>query len=203
MTDCKVNSASIVCSYWDKGENEGYPFAFFFQVKIKIHDVYGLEVEMKFENKADRAIPAGIGWHPYFKLHDNINRCYLQLPKARQVEIDEQMIPTGNKLAFDSFETKNQIEHAQFDSCFRLRPVEDNKTAVKLWSHEHELTYWQDYPAFPYLQVFVPPMRNCIAFEPMSCNIDAFNNGEDLAILQPGESISGKCGVHLTTHEYA
>lgn len=38
---------------------------------------------------------------------------------------------------------------------------------------------------FPFFQVFTPPHRESIALEPMSCNVDAFNNGQGLVSLEP------------------
>jgi aldose 1-epimerase len=47
--------------------------------------------------------------------------------------------------------------------------------------------------------IFTPPdeNRDCIAIEPMSCNTNAFNNGDGLTILEPGEKFKGKYGVSL------
>ena len=39
---------------------------------------------------------------------------------------------------------------------------------------------------FPYFQVFTPPHRSSVALEPMSCTVDAFNNGGGLVRLMPG-----------------
>jgi aldose 1-epimerase len=41
---------------------------------------------------------------------------------------------------------------------------------------------------FPFLVVFAPENSNCVAIEPMSANTDAFNTGDGLIILAPGES---------------
>ena len=46
-----------------------------------------------------------------------------------------------------------------------------------------------------FLQVFTPPHRQSIALEPMTCNIDAFNNQDGLKMLAPKETLSGVFGV--------
>lgn len=52
---------------------------------------------------------------------------------------------------------------------------------------------------YNYLQLYIPPDRNSIAIEPMTCNIDAFNNHNGLITLQPKESFDAKYGVRVHT----
>jgi aldose 1-epimerase len=40
---------------------------------------------------------------------------------------------------------------------------------------------------FPFLVVFAIENENCLAIEPMSANTDAFNTGDGLRTLAPGE----------------
>ena len=39
--------------------------------------------------------------------------------------------------------------------------------------------------------------RRALAVEPMTCAPDAFNTGEGLRVLEPGESVSGRWGIAL------
>ncbi|MCY7409991.1 MAG: hypothetical protein LH473_06945, partial [Chitinophagales bacterium] len=48
-----------------------------------------------------------------------------------------------------------------------------------------------------YLVCYTPSNRDSIAIEPLTANVDAFNNGEGLTILQPGETLSGSMWVRL------
>ena len=50
---------------------------------------------------------------------------------------------------------------------------------------------------YNYLQVFIPPLRNSIAIEPMTCNTDAFNNKEGLIILEPDQQFKASYGVSI------
>ena len=47
----------------------------------------------------------------------------------------------------------------------------------------------------PFFQVFTPPHGESIALEPMSCNVDAFNNGEGLVALEPGKEWKAKMEI--------
>jgi aldose 1-epimerase len=62
---------------------------------------------------------------------------------------------------------------------------------------DQELRYWQEVgeSGFPYVQLFTPPHRTCLAIEPMTCNIDAFNNGEGLIRVESGERRAAVFGV--------
>ena len=48
---------------------------------------------------------------------------------------------------------------------------------------------------FPYFQVFTPPHRESVALEPMSCNVDAFNNRQGLIALEPDKE--WKCKMEV------
>ena len=44
---------------------------------------------------------------------------------------------------------------------------------------------------------YIPPDRSSIALEPMTCKANAFNNGDGLITLAPGESFEGSFGVYV------
>ena len=48
-----------------------------------------------------------------------------------------------------------------------------------------------------YLVCYTPPRRDSVAIEPLTANVDAFNNGEGLAVLEPGGILSGTMWVRL------
>jgi aldose 1-epimerase len=55
----------------------------------------------------------------------------------------------------------------------------------------------QQSSAFKYLQVYIPPNRNCIAIEPMTCPANAFNSEKDLIILEPQQNCSGIISISI------
>ena len=63
-------------------------------------------------------------------------------------------------------------------------------------------TLWMD-GLFAYVMVFsgdtLAPerRRRGLAIEPMTCAPDAFNSGEGLIVLAPGESVSGRWGISV------
>lgn len=184
---------SVALEYRYDGGFAYFPFPFLLRVTYSLSAADGFTAFFEMKNTGSDPMPAGLGWHPYFRLGDSADALFLQLPAAEQVLVDERMIPTGEKLRFDDFEVMKKIGATAFDTGFRL----PEPCVARLREGTRGLEYWQD-GAFPFLQVFIPPARRSIALEPMTCNIDALNNGEGLRVLAPGEAIRGRAGLRLT-----
>lgn len=182
--------ASILCSYTYHGEREYYPFPFQLQVEFMIHDQGTFTLEVAVQNLHDQPIPIGFGWHPYFHLIDTADAHLLQLPPCERVEINERMIPTGQRTPFTAFQKMTKVGHTVLDNCFRNTRT-SGTYALQLAYGSHRLMAKAPVRQFPYFQVFTPPHRSSIALEPMSCNVDAFNSGEAIS-LGAGEEWKGK-----------
>ena len=75
-------------------------------------------------------------------------------------------------------------------------PNQEKNAEVILQSDKGKLTYWQETGEgkYNFIQIFTPPHRTCIALEPMTSNIDTFNNGDGLVLLKENEQLSGNFG---------
>jgi aldose 1-epimerase len=116
------------------------------------------------------------------------------------LEVDDRLIPTGRRLPVDGtpydFLHRRTIGATAFDVCFAdfLEPWLEFDGIRLGWDGNHS-----------FLQVFsgdgLPPerRRRGLATEPMSCAADAFNSGEDLAVLQPGDYESGTWTLRTLT----
>lgn len=192
--------AEVTCLYISEGDQPGYPFRFSFAITFRMEEPNRFEAELLFQNDDELPIPAGFGWHPYFKLTDSVNQMHLQLPPVEKIEIDKSMIPTKRRLPFSQFENMEKIGPTVLDNCFALNP-EKGKVYLQLIGNQVSLSCWQETGEgkFNFLQLFTPPLRNAIAVEPMTCNINAFNNKEGLLTLAPGESAYARFGFSLET----
>ena len=179
------HEGSITCIHHHDGALAWYPFPFSFSITFSLSGNGDFSMTMRFQNTGSDILPAGVGWHPYFRLGTSLSEVYLQLPGCRMVGIDEHMIPNGDLLPDARFSNLKPIGDTVLDNCFLLDSGQD--TAI-LEGPAGRLTYRQEngQGKFPFLQVFTPPHRNAIALEPMSCNIDAYNNGMGLWTLAPG-----------------
>jgi aldose 1-epimerase len=125
----------------------------------------GLSVRTTAENVGTAACPFGAGHHPY-----------LRAPTGRVDDLVLDGEPIGDAVL---------DETRRLGAPWRLR-VDD-------------LTVWAD-DAWPYVQLFtgdpLPDVaRRALAVEPMTCPPDAFNSGEGLIRLEPGDRFDGTWGI--------
>ncbi len=189
--------ASIQCTFNYEGQREYYPFPFALQIEFMLHDDGTFSVEVACQNLHSAAIPIGFGWHPYFRLTEKVDDHFLQLPACEKVEIQERMIPTGEQTAFPDFQRKNKIGAMVLDNCFQNEKSGGSYKMQLSNDAGQQLKVQASTKQFPYFQVFTPPHRTSVALEPMTCNVDAFNNGQGLVTLQPEQEWKGKMTITL------
>ncbi len=178
-------NAELSCQFNYLGQHAWYPFPFSLEITFNMTDRSVFSVSFFLRNRHREAIPVGLGWHPYFRLAPTADEHRLQLPACAQVEIDARMIPTGARRPFPDFSEEKLLGDTRLDNCFQ---VENNHALyhLRLLGGEHELTLAASRSLFPYFQVFTPPHRESVALEPMSCNVNAFQNGDGLVTVAPG-----------------
>ena len=192
------DSGTVTCTRTESGKESAYPFAFRFSITFRLMDGGKFEVVLGLENLSEKAIPVGLGWHPYFALSPRVDDMELTFPVCEAVEIDQFMIPTGCTFPELRFQKPTRIGGTVLDNCFQLSDS-PGWAEVILSGEKGRLRYAQETGAgkFNFLQVFTPPHRQSVAIEPMTCNIDAFNNGMGLIRLAPGASATAKAQISL------
>ncbi len=186
--------ASIRCYFDYKGERDYYPFPFSLELEFTIHDSGKFEVQVEVMNLHSTAIPVGFGWHPYFRLANTADLHLLKLPACEKVDINDRMIPTGGSTPFADFQSLKKVGDTFLDNCFKFGKATGNYQ-LNLEGEGQTLTMKASAAEFPFFQVFTPPHRESIALEPMSCNVDVFNNLQGLVSLEPEEIWKGKMSV--------
>ena len=190
------NFASIRCYFDYAGERPYYPFPFSLEIEFSIHDSGKFEMKVEVENLHDTSIPVGFGWHPYFRLKDSLNGHGLQLPPCERVVINKDMIPTGERKQFKEFQALTYVEDTILDTCFHSAKTAGNYQLL-IEGNCRYLTIKTPAAQFPFFQIFTPPHRESIALEPMSCNVDAFNNHQGLVALAPDKKWKGKMSLQF------
>jgi len=111
------------------------------------------------------------------------------------------MIPTGERTDFKLFEKLTKIGTQEFDTCFEINGNENliHETILSDFEQDLEIALWQETGEnkYNYLQIYIPPERDCIAVEPMSCNVNAFNNKDGLVVLNDKEIFYAEFGIKL------
>ncbi len=184
-----------------KGDVTGYPFSYNLVIEYRFSSE-GLSIKTTVKNTGDEEMPFGDGWHPYFMFNEKVDDLSLKIPSSTKVCVDNRLIPTGELRPDIKYTELKRIETDDIDTCYLVHDSETGKVVTSLYSPASDTTIslWQETGTgkYNYLQVYIPPDRQSIAIEPMTCSANAFNNGNGLIVLAPGESFEGSYGVYLS-----
>lgn len=166
----------------------------------------GLSVTVRVTNVGEDTAPFGYGAHPYVAIGEAaVGEVEVEIPGSTYVEVDEQLIPTGTApvdgTPFD-FRERKAIGTQRLDTAYRDLEVVDGRWTVSVAAPGRPVVdVWAQAESLPWAQVFSgkaeadQPGEHGIAVEPMSCPPDAFNSGESLVELAPGQTWSGTWGI--------
>jgi len=180
--------------YESEGGNSAYPFAYRMVLSYFLRPGH-FEMKLAVTNLDDRAIPVGLGWHPYFKA-DPVEEVKLKTPVLKKILVDDRMLPTGEEEEFAAFPQLMRLGDMSFDNAFE---AEKDAAPIELKTADYHLAISQQIEKGQrnYFQIFTPPYRTAIAVEPVTCNINAFENGDGLVTLSKGESTVFSCRVQV------
>lgn len=189
-----AGEVTLALSHDYVGDRAHYPFPFSVGVTYRVRQ-QRFTLELSLRNTGLVTAPVAVGWHPYFTLGCPVDALRLKAPTVGRVVVDDaRLLPTGSVQADVAFSAGRQIGREHLDSCFVLSGVAEPLILIE--SREARLSVRPEKP-LDYLQLFTPPHRLSLAVEPMSANIDAFNNGMGLMALPPGECFSTSVDVSL------
>jgi aldose 1-epimerase len=185
----------------------GYPFALDLAVAYSLSDE-GLAVTMRATNIGDDACPFGAGQHPYFRAGtERIDEALLRIPAQTMYRYDDHFIPVERVSVAGTpldFRTLRRIGDTVLDRNFTdMERDAEGRSRVTLQASQGSpsVEVWMD-KAFRHVTVYsgetVQPAerrRLGLAVEPMTCAPNAFASGDDLQVLQPGETWEGRWGV--------
>lgn len=199
----KDDQLDEICLYFENADKyDFYPFNVRFKVCYKLLRENLFRVELEALNLGIDDAPVALGWHPYFVFNHIIDDIKLKMPLSDQIEVDQNLLPTGKRKAFADFTNNDQpaklknIGQRTFDNCFQLHDSGPKKISLisEIAGFQLDITQSQN---LSYTQLFTPSDRKSIAVEPVSANINAFQTGEGLTILQPGKAFSAWATVEL------
>jgi aldose 1-epimerase len=204
VADRDTSSVRLRVTTWPQ---PGYPWPIEVTTVHALDDA-GLSVQMSMTNLGATPAPVAAGVHPYLTVGtDTIDAAILQVPADTYLPTDdEQQIPTGRRSVdgtpYDFREPRvigtTKIDyayadlHRDGDGRCRLRLSAPDGPTVALWIDE----------SFRYLEVFTGDAlpdptrrRRGLGGEPMTAPPNALASGEDLVVLDPGESWTGSWGI--------
>jgi aldose 1-epimerase len=188
----------------------GYPFALLLQLTYAL-STDGLSVRTTATNVGVDALPFGAGFHPYFSVGTAVvDHAELRVPSRRTVETNDQQVPTGELEDVQGtpldFRRVRRIGPLVLDACYQglERDADGLATVDVLGPDGRCVSIWMD-RAFDWLMVFTGDTlaperrRQGLAIEPMTCPPNAFQTGDGVLTLAPGESFESRWGERPVT----
>ena len=169
----------------------------------------GLVVTPRAVNVGTGAAPFGFGAHPYLSVgEDRVDEVELGIPAGSLLAVDDRLLPKGIAAVDGTdrdFRKPRSLGETALDTAFtNVAADTDGRWRVTL-AHVHTgraVTVWADATAYPWLQVFTGDSlpagarrTSGIAVEPMTCAPDAFNSGDGLLVLEPGQQFTASWGI--------
>lgn len=200
MQDVDEKHAEIKLGYEYNGESQGYPFRFKIELTYRLENKSGFICTTKVINKDAKSLPLGDGWHPFIQINKCVKDLKLKFHSEKIFKVNDNLIPTGETEFYDEFFNGKKIKDATFDDCFMLKK-NGNKHFSEIYSESENIKVllWQETGVnkYNYLQLYIPPERDCIAIEPMTCAPNCFNHKEGLIILNSGEVFEASFGIKI------
>jgi aldose 1-epimerase len=182
----------------------GYPYALCLTTRWTVSGA-GLRADQTAANVGSEPAPFGLGAHPYLRVGDAlVDDLVLRLPAAERLTTDDRMLPTGRKpLAGTDFDFTAPRPVGDLECDLPMTGLARDEAGLahtRLTDRAGQgVELWQD-AAFGWIQAYtgIGPSgrrRGSLAIEPMTCPPNAFQSGESLTVLAPGERWSGSWGI--------
>ncbi|MFT3716049.1 MAG: aldose 1-epimerase family protein [Gordonia sp. (in: high G+C Gram-positive bacteria)] len=188
----------------------GYPFWLRTRVTHAV-EAAGVTVTHEVQNVGSASAPVGIGVHPYLTIDDpespvSADDILVRVPAAEYYLTDDRMLPTGvAPVAGTHADVRDYrpLSQLTLDTGYRATAAASGSRFESVLKAPNGSTVglWQD-ASFGYVQVYTKPdfpgidgPLATIAIEPMTCAADAFNSGDGLRFLEPGDTFTARWGI--------
>jgi len=197
--DVNDDFAKLTMRFIYSSDIEGYPFPFEF-ILVYTLSSNGMELYQSVNNTGTANMPLGNGWHPYLSFNEKVDNLLLKLPVTDKIELGDNLLPTGEITPYDSFRKPKQIGDTSLDSSFVVDKNAITTTMLSSPKKNATINIWQESEKYGFLQVYIPPNRNSIAIEPVTCSANAFNTKQSIVILKPEQTFKGKAGIYMSRY---
>lgn len=178
-----------------------FPLPFTVQVRYELHD-QNFDTHLTLTNSGPTALPAGFGFHPYFRhvldgLEDAVEL------QARVSGVYPEVAPTtaaGPLTPEQDFSRRRPLGQAEFNHCF----AGWDGHATLRWPKADVTVEFECDPIFSHLVLYTPPGLPFFALEPVTNANNGFNlyadgqPGSGVRVLESGESMAGRFRLKVT-----
>ena len=180
----------------------GYPFLVRHRVEYSLADDLGLVVRQTLVNDSQADAPFVLGAHPYLRLGETPSEeLTLTVSAATRLVADDRLIPRSSEPVSADTDLRHGRKVGDLDVDVALTDLQfDGGIARHTLSAAdgRSVSLWQD-ETCPFVHVFVtrefPGRPKAVAIEPMTGPANAFNSGDSLRWLAPGESFTMTWGI--------
>ncbi len=180
----------------------GYPFLLRHQVRYGLDGDGHLRVSQTLHNDSAAAAPFVLGAHPYFTIGGTAPEdLQVQLNADTFLQADARMIPTGMSPVVGKFDLRagRPVPESLMDTAFTDLVTDDGVGRHTLSAPDgRSVSLWHD-GSVEYVHVYItgtfPGRTLAVAMEPMTGPANAFNSGDGLRWLAPGESFTMNWGI--------
>jgi aldose 1-epimerase len=183
----------------------GYPFHLDTRVRYTLA-MDGIRVTHTVRNVGSACAPIAVGAHPFLAIGDvPTDALTLTVSAERHIDVDDRLNPIGVAPVlgtdWDLREGKVVSTLALDDAFSGLTMTDGGSTHWLTAPDGRTVSLWAD-EQFGYVQVFITrefprrgEMITAVAIEPMTAPADAFNSGEGLRWIEPGENWSASWAI--------
>jgi galactose mutarotase-like enzyme len=166
----------------------GFPFQHVLQLTAKLDDER-LEIDAELVPTGASPVPVAFGFHPYLRLPGvERERWWVELPVTSRAVLDARMLPTGESepVCIPPGPLGDRTFDDHFDGLADTCEFVLAGAGLRV-----TLRFLEGYR---FAQVYAPPGRDYIAFEPMTAPIDPFRSPRTL-LAQPGSSYRARFAI--------
>jgi aldose 1-epimerase len=197
----RSSGTEVVLTHVLHGE-PGYPFQLALTARYALDAGTGLHIELTAENCGEGPAPYGCGSHPYITVGgQDISTCELSFRAGSVLLTDAKLQPTELRntqgTEFDFSQTRT-LAGQSLDHAFTGLPEGNWDVTLRHPGLGLSAVVEASGAQAPWLQLYTGELRGRrgLAVEPMTCPPDAFNSGQDLVVLEPGQSHSLASRIH-------
>ncbi|MDQ0851187.1 aldose 1-epimerase [Arthrobacter sp. B3I9] len=180
----------------------GYPFLLRHRVRYELAEDLGLVVRQTLINDSQAPAPYVLGAHPYVRLGDvPSEELTITVGASTRLVTDDRLIPRSGEPVSGDFDLRGgrRVGGLDIDSAYTDLAFDGGIARHTLRAPDgRSVSLWQDENC-SYVHVFLstrfPGRAKAVALEPMTGPANAFNSGDGLRWLEPGEESGMSWGI--------
>lgn len=180
----------------------GYPFLARHQVHYEIDAGLALRVSQSFINDSAAPAPFVLGAHPYLRVGDvPPEEMVLTVHAGKRLVADERLIPRSSVPVDGDFDfgAGRSVGGLDVDVAFTDLGFDGGIARQTLSAPDGRSVSLEQDESCAYVHIFVtdtfPGRSKAVAIEPMTGPANAFNSGDGLRWLEPGETFTMRWGI--------